>query len=50
MKFELKSYQETAAATVLSRLRKGSRDFAEDNDYTSVSLSAPLHIVPCTVF
>jgi type III restriction enzyme len=41
MKFELKSYQETAATTVLSRLRKGSRDFAEDNDYTSVSLSAP---------
>lgn len=41
MKFELKGYQDVAATTVLARVRKGSRDFAQEGDYTSVSLSAP---------
>jgi len=41
MKFELKGYQEEAATTVLARLRKGSRDYVEEADFTSVSLSAP---------
>jgi type III restriction enzyme len=41
MKFELKDYQEDAAAKVLSGLRKGSREYAEDGGHTAVSLSAP---------
>ena len=41
MKFELKEYQEEAAAKVLSGLRKGSAEYAADGEYTAVSLSAP---------
>lgn len=41
MKFELKEYQETAAAEILKRLRKASKDYSSDKDYSSISLSAP---------
>lgn len=41
MKFELKDYQEEAAAKVLTGLRKGSAEYAADGEHTAVSLSAP---------
>jgi len=41
MKFELKEYQEEAASRVISGLRKGSAEYAEDGEHTAVSLSAP---------
>ena len=41
MKFELKDYQEDAAAKVLRNLRKASGEYADDGTYTAVSLSAP---------
>ncbi|MEJ7655640.1 MAG: DEAD/DEAH box helicase family protein [Thermoleophilaceae bacterium] len=41
MKFELKDYQEAAAWKVLNGLRRGSREYEEDGEYTAISLSAP---------
>ncbi len=41
MKFELKDYQDEAAAKVLSGLRKGSAEYDADREHTAVSLSAP---------
>ncbi len=44
MKFELKPYQEVAAAKVLSDLRKGSQEYLEPGagqEFTAASLSAP---------
>lgn len=41
MKFELKDYQEDAAAKVLRNLRKASGEYLDDGTYTAVSLSAP---------
>ena len=41
MKYTLTPYQEDATADVLRRLRQATRDFREDHDYASVSLSAP---------
>lgn len=42
MKFELKDYQDAAAAKVLAGLRRGSRDWADpsDREHAAVSLSA----------
>src|SRR4051794_23798175 len=41
MKFTLKDYQEDAARRVLAALRRASRNYEEDREYGSVSLSAP---------
>lgn len=44
MKYELKSYQEAAAAKVLADLRKGSNEYlapGAEQAYTAVSLAAP---------
>src|SRR5688572_17938829 len=41
MRFELKDYQELAAAKVIAGLRKGSQEWADDREFTAVSLSAP---------
>lgn len=41
MKFELKGYQEVAAAKVLANLRKGSQEYVADGEHTAVVLSAP---------
>lgn len=41
MKFELKGYQEVAAAKVLTGLRKGSQEYLQDGEHTAVVLSAP---------
>jgi type III restriction enzyme len=41
VKFELKEYQDEAAAKVLAGLRKGSTEYSADREFTAVSLSAP---------
>lgn len=41
MRFALKDYQEEATAKVISGLRRGSREYVEDSEYTAVSLTAP---------
>jgi type III restriction enzyme len=41
VKFDLKDYQEDAAAKVLRNLRKGSAEYITDGTHTAVSLAAP---------
>ncbi len=41
MRFVLTDYQEVAADSLVRALRRASRDFEEDDEYTALNLSAP---------
>ena len=41
MRYHLTGYQEDASSEVVRRLRQATRDYRDDHDYSSVSLSAP---------